>query len=500
MDRIALHYAKNLISRKSSVTQQTLEFVMLVDNLAHEKRVDVKWAGEDGIWHTQPAAYHSSVDQHREYWVAHLAFALVPQQSLPGNVRFALRYRVSGSDYWDNNQGRNHCIEADSGILAGHGKTVLNTRLATILAAGEKRLPVAVAVDKALHAERVTVHWSTDNWLTRHHTPCSFARDYWDKESLSNARNPNQYGVAMWTATLPVDHAFRAHYKFSCQTRQGVVGDDNFGHAYVTERPPLRVLILNLHCYQEENQDFKLSQIARAIDELAVDIVCLQEVAELWNDGQGDWQSNSARIINERLESPYHLVSDWSHLGFERYREGVAVLSRHPIEKSAANYVSDSHDPYSIHSRKVVMAQIRVPYVGLVNVFSSHLSWWDDGFPEQFARLRHWAADEHSARTAATLLCGDFNIKAGSRGYRRVLEANDYDDQYLAANSPQLARELAEGGRSAAQLLARDHRIDYIFLRRGSRLGVTSGRTVFTDHDYGRVSDHCGYLMTFVPS
>jgi maltose 6'-phosphate phosphatase len=28
---------------------------------------------------------------------------------------------------------------------------------------------------------------------------------------------------------------------------------------------------------------------------------------------------------------------------------------------------------------------------------------------------------------------------------------------------------------------------------------VTSGRVLFTDQDYGRVSDHFGYLMTYVP-
>ena len=49
----------------------------------------------------------------------------------------------------------------------------------------------------------------------------------------------------------------------------------------------LRVLILNLHCYQEDNQDHKLSQIARAINDCDVDVVCLQEVAELWNNGHG---------------------------------------------------------------------------------------------------------------------------------------------------------------------------------------------------------------------
>jgi maltose 6'-phosphate phosphatase len=232
-----------------------------------------------------------------------------------------------------------------------------------------------------------------------------------------------------------------------------------------------------------------------------VDIVCLQEVAELWNNGKGDWPTNTARIINERLKSPYHLVTDWSHLGFDRYREGVAVLSRYPIERHLGRYVSSSRDPYSIHSRKVVMAQVRVPYVGLINVFSSHLSWWEDGFAEQFENLRQWAADEHTPQVTTTMLCGDFNIKAGSRGYQFVVDSNEYDDQYLAANSPQVFRRVFTT-RDAhwERCLDEDHRIDYVFLRKGSGLAATAGRAVFTEQDYGRVSDHFGYLMTFEPT
>jgi maltose 6'-phosphate phosphatase len=98
------------------------------------------------------------------------------------------------------------------------------------------------------------------------------------------------------------------------------------------------------------------------------------------------------------------------------------------------------------------------------------------------------------------MLCGDFNIKAGSRGYECVVDSKEYDDQYLSANSPQVFRAIFEVKDAHWQrALDSDHRIDYVFLRKGSDLRVTSGRVLFTDRDYGRVSDHFGYLMTFVP-
>jgi maltose 6'-phosphate phosphatase len=146
------------------------------------------------------------------------------------------------------------------------------------------------------------------------------------------------------------------------------------------------------------------------------------------------------------------------------------------------------------------MAQIRVPHLGLVNVFSSHLSWWDDGFAEQFEALRRWAGSEHSGEVRATMLCGDFNVKAGSKGYRLVVDSNEYDDQYLAVNSPQVFRMVFDAKDTRwHRYLDNDHRIDFVFLRKSSELSVTAGREVFTERDYGRVSDHIGYLMTFEP-
>ncbi|WP_374691053.1 endonuclease/exonuclease/phosphatase family protein [Accumulibacter sp.] len=500
MKKIKLLYARNIISRKSA--QQELSFLLLVHNLAFEKTVEVRWAGEDGVWHSLPAAYHGAIDGEKEYWLATTALALADDQPLPGNVEFAVRYCAAGSEYWDNNDGGNHNIQADSGIKLGADCAVQNVEFETRLAEQQRLVPVVVAVNSGLGVRRVSIEWSTDDWRSTQQSNCRYRRNYWDSEFLSNARNPNHYGCQVWQAGLRIGDAFRLRYRISCETRRHeVLQDDACGHDYVVERRPLTVMILNLHCCQEEEQDRKLSQIARAIDELGVDIVCLQEVAELWNDGRGDWQTNTARIINERIAAPYQLVTDWSHLGFGRYREGVAVLSRYPVENHRARYVSSSTDPYSIHSRKVVMARVRVPRFGLINVFSSHLSWWEDGFAEQFGNLRRWASEEHGDGIAASMLCGDFNIKAGARGYQLVVESREYHDQYLAATSPLVFDKVFAAMESGwPHYLDDDQRIDYVFLRQGSQLRVTSARSVFSDQDYGRVSDHLGYLMTFEPT
>ena len=500
MNEIQLLYVENVITRKKKVLQQELSFFMLVENLGHDKKIDVNWAGEDGEWHTLPATWQSKLDHDKEYWQAHKTVKSTADMSLPGNIKFALHYQTQGREHWDNKHGLNYSSQADSGIKVSSTHPVLNIGFDSRLHDGQKSVLITVSVNHSVHAEAVTIHWTTDNWQHTHLTSCQFKRNYWDEKSHSNARNPNQYGSQIWQGLLKIEDAFRLQYTISCECSDQVLWDNNYGKNYSATHDPLNVMILNLHCYQEDNQDAKFSQIAKAINELNVDIVCLQEVAELWNDGQGDWNTNSAKIINDRLDSPYHLYTDWSHLGFDKYREGVAILSRYPMLKQESKYVSNSHSAHSIHSRKVVMAQVHVPCMGLINFFSAHLSWWEDGFPEQFKRLSKWAADNQTGDVGATLLCGDFNITAGSEGYNLVVNSNEYDDQFLAANSHGIFEKIFKVNDPYWQhYLAEDYRIDYIFMNKASDLRILSGRVLFTDEDYGRVSDHCGYFMTFEP-
>jgi maltose 6'-phosphate phosphatase len=160
--------------------------------------------------------------------------------------------------------------------------------------------------------------------------------------------------------------------------------------------------------------------------------------------------------------------------------------------------VSDSHDSYDINSRKVVTARVYVPYIGFINVFSAHLSWLEGGFQEQFQRLRLWASNTNNNDTKATLLCGDFNITAGSNGYKQVVASEEYEDQYLAVNKREVFDKIFKVNDAHWQdLLADDYRIDYIFMNKDSQIRATSARVIFTDQDVGRVSDHCGYFMTF---
>jgi len=330
-------------------------------------------------------------------------------------------------------------------------------------------------------------------------TPCFFNRMHWDKSRRSTARNPNRYDTSVWSAQLKIDDAYRVQYAFGCETRGRTIWDNNFGQNYVASRRRLKILTLNLHCYQEENQEAKFSAIARAINELDIDIVCLQEVGEQVKDGSGDWGSNAAKIIQDQLRQHYYLYTDWSHIGFGKFREGIAVLSKYDFLQKAAGYISASQDVHSIDSRKVVMVQVNAPYIGLVNVFSAHLSWPSGGFFHQFEHLRNWANQKHGDRVVATFLCGDFNIKAGSEAYQSIVRAGEYEDQFLAATAKTSFEKIFRiRSSNIDRELARDPRIDFIFMQKRSALKAVAAREMFTNTDrYGRVSDHTGYCVEF---
>jgi maltose 6'-phosphate phosphatase len=475
---------------------------MLIEDLAPHKLVEVHWAGEDGVWHILRAEYHSSNGANREIWRAQATFNLSDDASLPGDVEFVLRYCVRGEEYWDKNDSSNYFSNADSGVLLEQSLPLLQVDFNPVLQAGQRHYPVVAAVRHSLQPKHVYIHWTTDNWRNTQVTPCFFNRMYWHKWHRSSARNPNRYDTSIWSGQIKIDDAFRIQYAIGCDTPGGTIWDNNFGHSYVARRRRLKILTLNLHCYQEENQDAKFSQIAKAIDDLDIDVVCLQEVGEPWGNGSGDWDSNAAKIIRDKLRQHYNLHTDWSHIGFDRYREGIAVLSRYDFLMTDASYVSSSHDVYNINSRKVVMAQFDVPYMGLVNVVSAHLSWPSGGFFDQFDRLRAWANQRHGDDLAATFLCGDFNIKAGSEGYQAVVRTGEYEDQYLAATERSIFENIfRKNPANIDRQLAKDGRIDFIFMQKRSSLDAVAARELFTNDDYyGRVSDHTGYCVEFEPS
>lgn len=490
---------RNVISRTISGTFQELSFFLQTDSLGFGKTITIHWMSEDSRWNRLSARFVEPLGDGREFWAASIALPLTPDTSLPGNIRFAACLEFEGRAWWDSRFGEDYRSDADSGLTVLDASPLFVISPAPPLPENAVSLPIEVAVRQDLDPESVRIHWTADAWKTFHEVPAFFRHDHWDRTRGSNARNPNRYGWGVWAARLPLGEAARIEYAVECRTRRaGTIWDNANGRNHRASRGNLRVLTLNLHTWQEEDQLRKFETIAQAIQREKLDIVFLQEVGELWNDGNGDWATHAARLINSHLPRPYHLFTDWSHIGFDRYREGLAILSRFPFLLTDSGYVSDGTSPFDIHSRRVLMAQIHLPCAGALNLFCAHLSWPEDGFIDQYDRLLAWMREKAPADGAGTLVCGDFNIAAGSPSFNHIVQEGGFEEQFLKITRPDAFQRIFRARDAlSTDLLAGDGRIDYLWLSKSSCLRAVAARELFTPARYGRVSDHTGYAVEF---
>lgn len=314
---------------------------------------------------------------------------------------------------------------------------------------------------------------------------------------------------------------------------------DGLAEQKIFETSELRILTLNLHTYQElstlgkkESQlnrndalqrvvDYApiFNTIAKGIDELEADIICLQEVGE-WRESTESRKSsniNSSKtnsnsfgfdstnavkqILARTKNTQYFYHMDWSHYGWEVWKEGTAVLSTYPILEKESRYISNvDNGTYKFwQSRKVTRVKVQYSDTKNINVFSVHSGWWDsekEPFQSQFKRLMEWV-DEVESKDDEVILCGDFNQPSNSKGYKQITNEYNFIDTYLSGNStgenslrmtdPTVNID-ADGWKGSH----RAERIDYIFIDTNSDFSVKGSERVFTNKKFGIVSDHVG--------
>ena len=275
----------------------------------------------------------------------------------------------------------------------------------------------------------------------------------------------------------------------------------------------LSLLTLNLHTYQQHprhcpfdtmhQHEREVHIISEAIAHLGVDVICFQEVGEYMHDPitqpYGEAPSNMAFRICNKLRSWglwYHIHQDWSHIGFYRWREGTAILSRYPMQHNYAAYVSDCRRKDNYMSRNVTVSCIDVPWFGLLHVANVHLSWSHHGFFPEFQRLKQLINSRRHFGVRGDLIAGDFNAPAGEAAYQHIVGHAEYVDQFYEVH-PQRFYQASYRGQIDGWKHSPPKRIDYIFKRNGAPLRILSMDLIFDDHFYPVVSDHFGYLARF---
>ena len=183
----------------------------------------------------------------------------------------------------------------------------------------------------------------------------------------------------------------------------------------------MKLITLNLHLWQEENQIEKLKKVAQFIDENDIDVCFFQEVAQLDENPiieKNIKKDNNAYLINTFLNKGYYLYFEYKKNGWGIYNEGLAILSKHPLIDKRWFYISKTNDPNDWHTRIIVKATINYNNQ-LIDLYSSHIG-WDNGEEKYFDQQEEYLKNINLNNKF--ILAGDFNCVYKSIQYNKWIE------------------------------------------------------------------------------
>lgn len=269
------------------------------------------------------------------------------------------------------------------------------------------------------------------------------------------------------------------------------------------------MLTLNTHSLIEQNYEEKLVYFVNAIVKYEPDIIALQEVNQTADESSlsdkfltGYTQCQSAiplkkdnhayRVVKLLLEKNINYYWTWLPIknGYDKYDEGLAILSKKEILETDTVLVSCINDYNNWKTRKILGI-----YSGDEWFYSVHLGWWDDKsdpFSDQWSRL-----SKHLTGKENVWLMGDFNNCAEIRneGYD-LIKNSGWQDTF------EIAREKDDGitvgtvidGWKDKITDTNGMRIDFIWTNSENRIERTN--VIFNGKNETVISDHYGVMIT----
>ena len=275
----------------------------------------------------------------------------------------------------------------------------------------------------------------------------------------------------------------------------------------------MKLMTLNTHSIVEENYNEKLKTFVDVIARTQPDIIALQEVNQtvgklleknLQETGyipcKGKratvLQDNHALNIAKMLKARgIHYMWTWIPLkiGYQRYEEGLAILSKYPVERSEEFFISSCKDMDNWKTRKMLGIKVKGVWY-----YSVHMGWWDDEeepFTDQWERtLAGIAKTTNQNENPLYFIMGDFNCPAQIRGegYDHVKASGWYDTWEMAEKKDAgiTVGKVIDGWRDRMETDADGMRIDYIWCNK--EVHVKTSSVVFNGINYPVVSDHYG--------
>lgn len=256
----------------------------------------------------------------------------------------------------------------------------------------------------------------------------------------------------------------------------------------------MKILTLNCHSWQETNQIEKIQHLAQTIQEENYDVIALQEVSQsiksqyvCGNKKQGNFGLVLLAQLKKLGVGDYEIAWDFSHIGYDMYEEGLAIITKHPIVKQDAFFISESKDTSYWKTRKIVRATIA--YQGKhITFYSCHLGWWNDEEEPFQGQADHLIQSVNEGELS--FLMGDFNNDARLRGegYDYLIQQGLYDTYDLAKTKDE--GTTVQGNIAGWDANEKNLRIDLILSNRP--IIVTSSKVIFNGVNRNVISDHFG--------
>ncbi|MGB7472584.1 endonuclease/exonuclease/phosphatase family protein [Trichococcus sp.] len=271
----------------------------------------------------------------------------------------------------------------------------------------------------------------------------------------------------------------------------------------------MKLLTLNTYSWVQTADPSLFAPLVADIVENQYDAIALQEVNQLSsgpviNDPEGyhatqneiPIKSDNFAYFLVKALAEKGLVYHWSwvpcHQGYFRFDEGVAILSKAPIQSVDQVQLSIVNDFESIHTRRALVLETEA--AAFVSV---HLSWWKEEEENPF--LREWSAVESAVKKLRDIkpiyVMGDVNNPADvrSEGYDLITNAGWQDAYAVAATrSGSATVPPAIDGWEGNEVPLR---IDYIFSDQPQ--AVETYEVKFDGKKLACVSDHYGVAVTY---
>lgn len=267
----------------------------------------------------------------------------------------------------------------------------------------------------------------------------------------------------------------------------------------------IKCLTLNTHSWMNPNSETKLKQLAKHIYHENYDVICLQEVNQSIcasvakeMDGYVSVSGNpdlhcdhyALQLVNSLKKYGRYYYWSWAynHIGYQKYHEGVAILSKTPL-KAKAILISDVDDETDFHTRRILMAETTIQKQP-ITVASIHMSWFGKGFESEWRKL------ETALQTCQTplLLMGDFNNPTDTDGYEMIQNSKiQVQDSHKIAKFCQgdyTIKEAIDGWEGNKQSL----KVDHVFASK--EIDIASSIVILDGETTPVVSDHFGLAVT----